>query len=96
MLRYDVNNRKHAIFSPLARDRRSARRNYSVRLTSWSSAPQNDQMQLACSAFEKVCLAYNEMRIWQPLAPKGHDASGASSSENVALNGATSDESPYR
>jgi hypothetical protein len=94
MLRYDVNNRRHAIFSPLARDRRSVRRNYSVRLTSWSSAPQNDQMQLACRAFEKVCLAYNEMRIWQPLAPTGHDASGASSSESVALNGATSDESP--
>lgn len=93
MLRYDVNNRKHAIFSPLTRDRRSARRNYSVDAKSWSSASQNDQMQLACRAFQKVCLAYNEMRRWQPLARTRRDASGAHSSENVTINSVPSDES---
>lgn len=67
MLRYDVNNRKHAIFSALVRDRRSARRHDLAGATAWSTTPQNRQMELASKGFEQVCLAYNEMRNWQPL-----------------------------
>lgn len=68
MLRYDVNSRKHAVYGPLARDRKSA--NFACRATpeNWSDAPQNCQMHLACVAFEAVCRVYNELRDWQPTA----------------------------
>jgi hypothetical protein len=67
MLRYDVNNRKHAIFGPLARNRRTANEKVSVEAT-WSNTPQNRQMQLACKAFDQVCRSYDELRSWQPSA----------------------------
>jgi len=72
MLRYDVNNRKHAIFSALVRDRRSARGHDLAGATAWSTTPQNLQMQLASRAFEQVCVTYNEMRNWQPLVSHGN------------------------
>lgn len=68
MLRYDVNNRKHSLFGPLVRDRRSSCQGVSASAKTWSITPQNHQMQLACEAFRRVCLAYNEQANWQPSA----------------------------
>lgn len=68
MLRYDVNNRKHLIFGPLARDRRKTRGNGSNESAIWSSTPQDTQMRLACRAFCQVCVAYDELKNWQPSA----------------------------
>lgn len=68
MLRYDVNNRKHPVFGPSARDRRSAGKAHSAEPKTWSTAPQDLQMQFACEAFSLVVRAYNELRSWQPSA----------------------------
>ncbi len=65
MLRYDVNNRKHAVYGPYARDRKSAG-DCDVQPLYWSDAPQDCQMHLACSSFVVVCRAYDELRDWQP------------------------------
>lgn len=66
MLRYDVNNRKHAVYGALARDRKSAGGSCNVTPGYWSDAPQDRQMHLACNSFDVVCDAYNELRDWQP------------------------------
>lgn len=66
MLRYDVNNRKHAVYGALARDRKSATGGCNVIPGYWSDAPQDCQMHLACNSFDGVCRAYNELRDWQP------------------------------
>jgi hypothetical protein len=68
MLRYDVNKRKHAVFGPQARDRKSARLLCDDVPRTWSDAPQNCQMHLACAAFEVVCRAYRELVRWQPTS----------------------------
>jgi len=65
MLRYDVNNRKHAVYGAYARDRKSAG-SCDVQPLYWSDAPQDCQMHLACSSFVVVCRAYDELRDWQP------------------------------
>lgn len=65
MLRYDVNNRKHAVFGPYAKDRKSAG-DCNVAPNSWSDAPQNCQMHLACISFDVVRRAFDEVRDWQP------------------------------
>lgn len=67
MLRHDVNNRKHAVYGPLAQDRKSARPGSNTQPETWSGAPQDCQMHLACRAFEVVCRAYNELRGWHPI-----------------------------
>jgi hypothetical protein len=67
-LRYDVNNRKHAIFGPSTRDRRTSRRVPPAEALTWSSKPQNVQMQYACEAFHQICLSYKELMNWQPSA----------------------------
>jgi hypothetical protein len=68
MLRYDVNKRKHAVFGPLARDHKSAHLICDAAPKTWSDAPQNCQMHLACAAFDVVCRAYGELLKWQPTA----------------------------
>ena len=70
-LRYDVNNRKHAIFGPSTRDRRTSRRVPSAEALTWSRKPQNVQMWHACEAFHPVCLSYKELLNWQPSASVG-------------------------
>ncbi len=66
MLQYDVNNRKHAIYGPLARDRKTADLRGNAKPSRWSNAPQHVQMHLSCAAFEAVCRAYDELKDWQP------------------------------
>ena len=71
MLRYDVNNRKHAVYDSLARDRKSASGGCDFAPTYWSDAPQDCQMHLACKSFDLVCRAYDELRDWQPNMQTG-------------------------
>jgi hypothetical protein len=66
MLRYDVNNRKHAVYGTLARDRTSGGDGCDVNPGHWSDAPQDCQMHLACKTFDVVRRAYDELRDWQP------------------------------
>jgi hypothetical protein len=66
MLRYDVNNRKHAVYGTLASDRKSAGGGCNVTPSYWSDAPQDCQMHLACNSFDLVRRPYDELRNWQP------------------------------
>ncbi len=61
MLRFDVNNRKHAFGTPF--DRKPS--NDSKGIT-WSNAGAKLQMEVACETFDLIGRVYSELVLWQP------------------------------